>query len=170
MEQEHGEENILDSLPAGSFDFPLPPAGLREEVYRRTARVVRVRVRHRRLRLALAFAIVFGAGLSIGRFPGIGTPAAPLARPPADIDRALTAPAPGELQRRVPEAVPEDRPGLLRQAGDSYLLSQGNLEGALECYRQYLEIAAPDGRRPSPAGDTWLLEALKQGRTSHSRR
>jgi hypothetical protein len=170
MEEEHGVDDILDRLPAGSFDFPRPPASLREEVYRKTARAVRARVRHRRLRLALAFAAVFGAGLSIGRLPGGGTPAAPAVRPPADFDRSLTAPTPGEIQSRVPEAVPEDRPSLLRQAGDSYLLSQGNIEGALECYRQYLEIEAPDGRRPSPSRDTWLLEALKQGRTTHPRR
>ncbi len=161
-----------EGLPAGSFDLPRPPAGFREEVFRRTARVVRRRVHLRRLGLAIAGSLIFALGLVTGQlFPGNGGPGlAP--SPPEAPGASLTAPSrgPREILRQVPDAPPADRPGLLRRAGDSYLSSSGDLEAALDCYRQYLEISTAAGSDAPDGGGTWLLEALKQGRTTQRKR
>ena len=85
-----------------------------------------------------------------------------------------TAPAgaadPAEMLRRVSSVPPADRIRLLKQAGDAYLLARGDLEGALHCYRQLLELASPDTTARLEGDDTWLLAALKQGQMTRKLR
>ena len=76
---------------------------------------------------------------------------------------------PDEIRRRVPLAPSGERGSLLRRAGDAYL-ARGDMDGALECYRQVMEI---EGAAPGAAAggqDAWLLAALRRSRDAENRR
>jgi len=183
MEEDRDEDDAplidgMPELPGGSFRLPRAPAGLRETVLERTTRAVRARRGRRRLAVAVALAVAWAAGAGTTRLLDVidGRRARDLAeapRAPAP-SRAIEAAAdavldPQAILRQVSRAPMEDRIRLLKQAGDAYLLARGDLEKALDCYRQLLELA-PEARTRPDDGDTWLLAALKQGQTNEIRR
>ena len=66
---------------------------------------------------------------------------------------------PLELRRRVLDASHEERIKLLSEAGDIYL-GRNQLEEAVNCYRQVIELTAE--RPVIEPDDSWLLAELKQ--------
>jgi hypothetical protein len=166
----------VTELPPGSFDVPLPPHGFREAVFARTVRVVRARSRARWLSFAAALLVAYAAGLlttSLVKVKNAEPPApVPVGAPPGAPPRAgasvASAVDPAEILRGVSIAPLADRIRLLKQAGDAYLLGRGDLDGALHCYRQLLELAPTDVKTKTKPGedDTWLLAALKQGHST----
>jgi len=173
-----GDEPLLDDLgglPAGSFGPPAAPE-VRRAILDRTSAEIRWRARRRRFLTPLCALLAFGLGFSAAwafRDAVVGP-----AVPPHRIGQAegidpgppRLALDPAAILEKVPAVPLAERPGLLKQAGDSYLAMQGNMEKALDCYRQFLEIAPEDvAGRPAP-GDPWLLEALKLARHTPRRR
>jgi hypothetical protein len=170
----------LRELPREMFDLPNVSDDLRRAVLQRTT--ARVRVRPRRLRLAgmCAVALAYVAGLGTAalwpRTPAqaptqVATavsqePAAASVSTP-DIASNVISPTrldPQELLARVPDAPREEQIRLLRQAGDLYLSQWNDVERALYCYRQVLELASSSGGVTVDPGDTWLLASLKLAR------
>ena len=76
---------------------------------------------------------------------------------------------PGEILRQVAITTPAERPRLLRAAGDAYLAAGGDLEGALDCYRQVLELSGGSSKMEAEPGDTWLLASLKAAHRAEPR-
>ena len=186
------EESQLDDAspfpdgkpPPGSFDLPVPPRGLSEAVWASTARALRRRRGRRRALISIGLAGLYAVGLGTGLLwrrshpiseepipAGAPVPArdfapapAPVAAPaPADLTRATDGDDPRALLGKVSSAAPEERLRLLRRAGDACLARLGDLEGALHCYRQLLELQPADARAGPEPEDSWLLAALKQG-------
>ena len=161
-------------LPSGSFDVPLPPRAFREAVFARTARVVRARSRGRWLPFAAALLLAYAAGLltmPLVKVETTETPSPVLVEPrPGEAAPSAASVAsavdPAEILHSVSTAPMADRIRLLKQAGDAYLLARGDLDGALHCYRQLLELAPPDVKTKPRSDDTWLLAALKQGQST----
>jgi len=79
---------------------------------------------------------------------------------------ATTAADPVALRRQVAAAPPAEQIALLRRAGDLYLSRYGDLESALDCYRQVLELTPASERGEFDAGDSWLLAELKHAQSS----
>jgi hypothetical protein len=171
-----GDEPLIEGVeqvPRASFDPPPVSAPFRDALLARTSRVVCARRSTRRLFAAACAALLFGLGVAAGwRLPReAGVPGSavrePQAAPPVRPQESRT---PADLLREVPRARPEERPKLLRQAGDSYLASGLDLERALHCYRQYLEVAPAASRSDLDPRDSWLLSAMKRGRATPFRR
>jgi hypothetical protein len=165
----------LEKLPPDGFELPRPPDGLQDRIFALTARQIRTRSRRRVYRLVAAALVVYAAGFFTSRAVRFGPVEAPTpARSDSGVEsiaanRSPPAADPDATLRRVRSAPPPERPRLLKQAGDEYLIASGDLDGALHCYRQFLEIASDDERTRSDPGDTWLLGSLKQGRTTNRR-
>ncbi len=178
MRPEDEDEPLLEGcegpgdLPRGIFEVPTPPEGLREAVLKRTLGVVVARRRRRRFGMVLGLVLVYSAGILTTRLFPAKVMELPGARPVArETSVASITPAePADLLRSVIDAPPEERPRLLREAGDLYLSARGDVESALHCYRQVLELSKPSERRRPEAGDTWLLAVLKDGQGIKSRR
>lgn len=156
----------LEGLPGGSFRSLQPPDGLREAVLAETLRVVHGRSLRRRLGMLVGAVVLYALGLAtnIARSPAPTVP--PLEGP------APAADNPAALLGEVAMAAPADRARLLKRAGDAYLARDGDLERALDCYRQLLEISPAIELASSAVGegDTWLWTSLKQGQQLHDRR
>jgi hypothetical protein len=145
--------------------FSEPSDLARETTLALTLRVVRRRRIVRRVAAVLVVAAAYAAGFatprSVAAPAGARPPAAPLVAPqppeaPGD--------APADLESRAALAKSDDeRAGLLRAAGDAYLAAASDVEAALRCYRQLLEIQSKDVATGSDAADSWLLAALKRG-------
>jgi hypothetical protein len=154
------DDPLLLGLAGGDSADREAPSELRDAIYRRTARIVRARRWRKRLALAAAAVLLFAAGVLTGSrflpFPGgEGAEEAPLV--------ARRPPEPAAIEARLRAARPEDRPEILRRAGDGYL--RGDVpdpESALRCYRQLLE-ERPENAVAS-ADDSWLLLYLKLSR------
>ncbi len=162
----------LASLPPDGFENPQSAEGFQDALFARTVRVIRSRSQWKRVRLAVALVAVYIAGFGTSQFLGVKAVEAPAAVTVEStvVSRVHVPADPVAVLRRVHTTSFAERPGLLKQAGDEYLLASGDLEGALHCYRQFLEIASDDERtRPEP-GDTWLLASLKQGQTTNRMR
>jgi hypothetical protein len=69
---------------------------------------------------------------------------------------------PWSLRQRVATALPHERIELLRRAGDSYLLDYGDLDKAIYCYSQVLELTSSDEWAQLEPTDTWLFAELKR--------
>ena len=152
----------LDQLlaPPGS-----PPGeGLRRDLLRRTAGVLRRRRRLRRLALALALAACYSAGLLTMRW---ATRSAPAPRPEAvagnrERPAVPTADDPSAVARAW-EEVKRRRAELYREAGDEYLTAHEDPESAVRCYGQALDTGRENDLGISPS-DSWLLMAIKAAR------
>jgi hypothetical protein len=195
MEGERPDDDALlegmSGLPRELVRGAEAPAGLREAILSRTTAVIRSRRRRRRGVLALVAIGVYACGLATPRLVAVKLPEAPLASvappaAPADAPAgsaaappspALTPAAaprqagiedPAETLRSVIDAPPGERARLLREVGDAYLSSHGDVEAALYCYRQVLELSPASRGRPE-SGDTWLLAALKSGQSDSGR-
>ncbi len=154
----------VDDLPEGSLSPVEAPPGLERAVLGRTVSVVRWRRRRRQLRNVAFLGLVYLAGIVTAEL--LENPARSPPRP--DVTRELVAkrpyetPKPSEMLRRVRGTPPAEQRRLLKLAGDTYLGSHADVENALYCYRQLLELT-PHAERALPAADdSWLLVALKQ--------
>lgn len=61
----------------------------------------------------------------------------------------------------MPRAPREKQLRLLALAGDRYLFNQADVESALDCYRQVIELTPAGEREPPQPEDSWLLAELK---------
>ena len=143
--------------------------------------VVRSRRRRRHLGTLAVFLTVYAAGLGTALLFSTES-AAPLASSPAPVlpvpvpraspahtDKSATTAAevalvPREILRQVRGAPPDEQRRLLKLAGDAYLTSHADIDNALYCYRQLLELTTPERKGISVPDDSWLLVALKQDR------
>jgi hypothetical protein len=73
----------------------------------------------------------------------------------------LSGLSPEELRRRVAGAPRPEQIRLLRLAGDRYLFGQADLDGALDCYRQIIELTPRGELARQQTDDSWLLAELK---------
>lgn len=168
MEEREDREPLLDGvggLPEGSLRPPDVPPGLESAVLRKTVSVVRWRRRRRQLGNVAFLGVVYLAGLGTALLLEDPAPRPEGltrndVREPATV-RPEEASSPEEILRRVPGAPPAEQRRLLKLAGDTYLASHADVENALYCYRQLLELTRREERAPS-ADDSWLLVALKQ--------
>jgi len=180
----------LEGLPPSAFGCPEAPPELREAILRRTRAAVRRRPRRRRLLATVAVAAAYSAGLGTAvLWSGAATGPVPFvtAEPASDVAPAATslapvreltatdaasAPAderpasPRALLARVPDAAPAEQVRLLTRAGDRYLTDYGDVQRALDCYRQVLELTPRSQPAALGSGDTWLLTSLKLARLS----
>lgn len=74
--------------------------------------------------------------------------------PPNDVD-------PQQLRASVADASPRERIELLQRAGDLYLNRLADVQSALDCYQQVLELLPVDERAKPKRNDSWLLAELK---------
>jgi len=111
----------------------------------------------------LAAALLFAAGFASARMLDEGpSPAAP------PVAAVPTGPVePDAIRRQVPLAPAAERRDMLQRAGDAYM-ARGDLQGALECYKQVMELDGTVPRSSAETGDAWILAALR--RESENRR
>ena len=171
-------ETLLHGLKAVP-DWPSaePPQALRDALLMRTSGIVRRRSRARRLRQIAMVALAYAAGLatmravwrdaqpaqkplpSLAAAPRVEKMTPAVETPETQADLASLSPA--ELRRMVPGAPRARQIRLLQLAGDGYLYGAADVDAALDCYRQVLELTPPEGLgRPDPH-DSWLLAELK---------
>ncbi len=158
----------VDDLPEGSLSPVEVPPGLERAVLGRTVSVVRWRRRRRQLRNVAFLGLVYLAGLASAGL--LESPARNQPGPDATHEPVTTEPnetsKPSEMLRRVRGTPPAEQRRLLKLAGDTYLGSHADLENALYCYRQLLELT-PHAERALPASDdSWLLVALRQDQSN----
>lgn len=169
-----GSELPLESIDWSSW--PTPPDGLRAEVFEQTNKLVRSRARRRRWRLAASWGLAYAAGIATAwlawprdhapsaarlqhaaRIDQVAATGAPRKLPADDVD----ALSPQELRRRVAGAPRPEQIRLLRLAGDRYLFGAVDLEAALDCYRQVIELTPQAELAKHESDDSWLLAELK---------
>lgn len=166
-----------EALPRGAWDVPHVSAELRDALLRRTSAIVRRRPLrwHALMVCTVAAAYVAGVGTvvwwpraaSTSGMPVTATQNLPLTRPQSTekpVDVEATSVDPSELLARVASAPRDEQIRLLRQAGDLYLSQWGNVEGALYCYRQVLELMPASQPIALESSDTWLFASLKLAR------
>jgi hypothetical protein len=163
----------MDALPEDSFRLPRPPDDLRQSVFSRTARIVRARARRRVIVTLVVAAAAYLGGLTTafllpeitGRKEGPADAAAGV-RPGSPGPQAGSGgiAGPDDLLQRSETAPPQERPRLLRRAGDLYLSARYDVKNALSCYRRALDAMPASERTMAEPGDTWLLAALKDAR------
>jgi hypothetical protein len=170
-------ESSEADLPLERIDWPAlpkPPADLRREVLQKTTRLVRRRAWRRRLRLTAGWGLAYAAGLVSAWFALRHEAPAPAQRQEASVRQIainqvvpsmikddLDALPPEELRRRVAGAPRPEQIRLLRMAGDRYLFGAADVESALDCYRQVIELTPRSELAGSDSGDSWLLAELK---------
>jgi len=170
----------LESLPAGSFSSKNPPVQLRESIWRQSSAIVRGRRRRRRELLVGLVLLAYAAGMGTACFvpgshgadlaggvrqEGGWGPANKEGSPAADsseMDQWLLDPE--RLEAELAAAEPSRHQELLKRAGDLRLSRQMDIEGALRCYRQFLDSESPLEQARPEAGDSWLLVFLKHAR------
>jgi hypothetical protein len=153
---------------------PAPPQGeaFRQELFRRTAGVLRRRRWMRRAGVALALAACYAAGVLA---PPPAVPhmdrSADFARGDPEATVPLPAEAPAVAKDRSALALEwqaldstDGRAELFRKAGDRYLEEWGDVPSALRCYRSALDAGDTIG-----PDDSWLLMALKQAKQKEKR-
>jgi hypothetical protein len=154
--------------------WPTPPDELRGELLVKTAAVVRRRVWRRRWRLATGWGLAYAAGLVTAWLAWRQEPHAPVQPRERNIRQIaanevagnaaaddLEALSPEELRRRVASAPRPEQIRLLRMAGDRYLFGGADVESALNCYRQVIELTPRSELSGRDSGDSWLLAELK---------
>lgn len=166
-------------LPLGSVDWstwPKPPENLRRALLVETNRVIRRRAWRRRSRLAASWGLAYAAGIATAwlAWPRGAPPPAPAAPQRVKVTQVAIAKPPQkpakedlsvlsaeELRRRVPGAPRAEQRQLLRLAGDRYLYGAANVEAALDCYRQVIELTPRAELGQHDADESWLLAELK---------
>jgi hypothetical protein len=152
-------------------------AALRKAILGRTAGVLRRRRWTRRLAWAALLGICYLAGMMTPRptsppsakGPEVATIAVPPAeiRPPTTTTRTTDDGTARALEWQAVEAE-VGRSELFRRAGQRHLDREGDLLGAVRCYRHALEKPAPDDLTVH-LEDDWLLMALKDARQKEIR-
>ena len=173
MSDESEAELPLESIDWSSW--PKPPDRLRAEVLETTSKLVRRRARHRRWRLVGGWGLAYAAGIATAwlAWPRDKPPAAPTVQPahgrqiaavappqPAAVED-LSALSPEELRSKVADAPRPEQIRLLRLAGDRYLFGAADVESALDCYRQVIELTPRGDLAKHETDDSWLLAELK---------
>ncbi|HWB09250.1 MAG TPA: hypothetical protein VG826_08500 [Pirellulales bacterium] len=162
---------------------PAPPDGLRAEVLTKTTRLVRRRAQRRRWGVVAGWGLAYAAGIATAWFgrPGDSRPAvsdppeaatqvaANVAAGEAPLEN-LALLSPNELRRRVAGAPRPQQIRLLRLAGDRYLFGTADVESALDCYRQVIELTPPADLAKRQPDDSWLLAELKSSAADSSAR
>ena len=169
---ENPDDLDLERMLGSELHIPEPGSGLRESVLLRTARLVEVRARRRRWArrgiAGVAAALLFASGFASARLldeeQGPGGPQ--VALPSRDGSSAPPG-VPEEIRRQVPLAPAAERRDMLLRAGDAYM-ARGDLQGALECYKQVMELDGAAPRSSAETADAWILAALR--RESENRR
>jgi hypothetical protein len=146
--------DLLESLE------PTDPA--RATVMALTLAVVRRRRRMRRVASIVAVAAAYAVGLATPRLldGARAAPADPIQGAAHQARSLSKSPRDFESQAAA-AAAPSERASLLKAAGDRYLSDLGDVEAALGCYRETLELTPAADRRRFDPNDTWLLGALK---------
>lgn len=149
---------------------PHPPAGdgRREELFARTAAVLRQRLWLRRFGLVLLGVGLFAAGWFAKPTPEPETitVTVPVPQPvPVEPREPAYAPPPTaarlELDAELAET-PAASAKLYKRAADQFL-AEKNIAAAARCYALHL-AAAPPADRAADANDSWLLLELKAAR------
>ncbi len=183
MTDPHAEqEPLLPGIDASKSSWPESPvpATLRAELLDRTTMLVRSRARLRRLRTACGWLAAYAAGLATAwiAVPHVGPAALDAARHAvvAQIDHPRATQRedvaghepddegnlpPEELRRRVADAPRPEQLRLLRLAGDKYLFGRADVDNALDCYRQILELTPHERRAAVESDDSWLMAELR---------
>ena len=163
--------------PLEGFDWsswPKAPADLRRKVLEETTTIVRRRAWRRRARVGAGWSMAYAAGLltawlalrQVGAVPDelrqatvrqVATNDVVRQTPSEDLD----ALSPAELRHRVAGASRPEQIRLLRLAGDRYLFGSADVESALDCYRQVIELTPHSELSGRDSGDSWLLAELK---------
>lgn len=166
-------ERLLEGIEWPSR--PTPSEDLRAELLATTTRLVRRRARRRRWAVVAGWGLAYAAGMAtvwFGRpvesrpeastLPAASTTqvAANVAAGETQVDN-LAAISPEELRRRVAGAPRPEQIRLLRLAGDRYLFAAADVESALDCYRQVIELTPPSDLATRESDDSWLLAELK---------
>ncbi|MBI4602149.1 MAG: hypothetical protein HY721_09335 [Planctomycetes bacterium] len=172
----------LEGLPHGALAGPEPSPGFQEALLRRTSGAVRRRGALRRARLMACILLAYGAGLATAlalrsagepaggpRGPAAAAPQGLAALAPAapTVEPAETepaAPSPEELERRARGWPGRQRAALLKVAGDGYLAALGDIERAVRCYREALDLTPRKDLARIEPGESWLFAALKESR------
>jgi cytochrome c-type biogenesis protein CcmH/NrfG len=156
-----------EGLCAEVFGVPQATHEFRTGLLRQTRAAVRARPRRRRLLVAGAVCLAYVAGIATVTLLGL-IPVAPPNGVVTEIAQTRAAPSspdePEILLARVPDAERAEQIRLLTKAGDLYLDVRGDVEGALYCYRQVLELAPANQALAVEQNDSWLLASLKQAR------
>ncbi|HEV3342568.1 MAG TPA: hypothetical protein VG125_19505 [Pirellulales bacterium] len=166
-------ESLLEGIDWSSR--PTPTEGLRGELLAKTTRLVRGRARRRRWGVAAGWGLAYAAGLATAWFARPRDNGPPVNRTQASAATQIAANvAPGEtpvedlgavppeeLRRRVADAPRPEQIRLLRLAGDRYLYGAADVESALDCYRQVIELTPRGDLAKHESGDSWLLAELK---------
>jgi hypothetical protein len=175
-------ESLLEGIDWPSR--PVPPESLRAELLTKTTRLVRRRARRRRWKVLAGWGLAYAAGAATAWFglPRDDRPAAsePRRAGPTQV-AANTAPgeapaenlavlSPDELRRRVAGAPRSEQIRLLRLAGDRYLFGTADVESALDCYRQVIELTPRGDLAKRESDDSWLLAELKSSAAGGSDR
>ena len=170
----HGDDRFLADLNK-LIDVSDYHDEFRAEVLARTLTVVRGRRQRRMILRCAVVALVYVGGLASGVFLNSGDDdrqALVLIAEKEDVTVDLPSNAsspilgldedPWVLRRKVATAPPKERILLLRRAGDIYLLNLEDIEQALHCYQQVLELSSPQEWARFDPTDSWLLAELKQ--------
>lgn len=177
----HGDDRFLADLDK-LIDVPDYHDDFRAEVFAGTLTVVRGRRRRRKILRCAVVALVYVGGLASGVFLNNGDDGRQslvLMEDKEDVTVDLPSNAsssvlgldedPWVLRQQVATALPKERILLLRRAGDVYLLNLGDIEQALHCYQQVLELSSPKEWAQFDPTDSWLLADLKQSMTPKRR-
>ncbi|HVA49957.1 MAG TPA: hypothetical protein VNH11_26560 [Pirellulales bacterium] len=166
-------------LPLDAVDWsswPKPPDALRARLLAETTKLVRRRARRRRLPLAAGWGLAYAAGIGTAwlGWPREKPPVAPNEPPAAATTQVAVSEAPREsttedlsmlspeeLRGRVAGAPRREQIRLLRLAGDRYLFGAADVESALDCYRQVIELTPQGDLAKRESDDSWLLAELK---------
>jgi hypothetical protein len=173
-------DDAFEQILSGQGDVA-PNHELQASLRSRTTRLLRRRVMLRRCAFAGALVACYVAGaltvvsLPTGSRPNPDALAKNVVRPgeglgpvepapnassvPADQEKTLTASA---LEWQAVDGQ-DQRPQLLRSAGDRYLDDANDFQGALRCYRNLLDTPSEEATTIS-ADDNWLLMALKEAK------
>ncbi len=162
-----------------------PGGALKQAVWQRTRSVLRWRRWLRRSGYAAALAACYAAGLLTMKYLPASPATAPSALTRTDADpgppvvtprEEVRPPQPSDENPASPVALEwqavdsrKQRPDLYRLAGDRYL-EAGDIQSAIRCYRNMLDVAPEEDQRISPQTDNWLLIALKGDRQKEKRR
>jgi len=140
----------------------------RDAVLARSLCTMRQYRRRRRYAIVATLLLAYGAGMGslvMLQAAKHSRPELPLAQsPPAAAPAQAPRPDPRALLNRVADVPRPEQVRLLTEAGNIYLDDRGDIERALNCYRQVLEILPEDQSMNISPGDTWLFTALKQAR------
>ncbi len=174
MSNQDDDEPLLGELgvlPDEAFSLPQASPEFRAELLTQTSKVLRGRTRRRQALAACVVCLTYTAGIAtvlLWRGTPAETPASGSVNEPAKaLQTELKSPLdddPRALLARVPDVSRTEQIGLLTKAGDLYLTQRNDVERALYCYRQVLELSSMERPIRVDRNDTWLLSSLKSAR------